>query len=741
MPAVTTIASSGNQNIDGLLLGVKWAVNSFTFSFPTDASFYGAGYSSNGETTSNFEALNATQQNYVRNFAFAQFAAVANLTFSEMTETSSSHADLRFAQTDATSTAWGYYPATQAYGGDTWYRNSGNNYDNPVIGNYAAHTFLHEIGHALGLVHGHDATNPFGALPANHDSVEYSIMTYRSYVGGPLNGYTYGSASAPQTLMQNDIAVLQYLYGANFNTNSGNTVYSWNSSTGQTFVNGVSMGAVAGNRIFMTVWDGNGTDTYDLSAYSTNLSINLQPGAWSTFDTSSTGQRASLGGGNLAAGNVANALLYNGNTQSLIENVIGGTGSDTIVGNVVSNNLQGGGGNDILNGLAGADVLTGGSGADTFRFDASAFDGSQDQIADYSYAANDVIDLSSVVSTSAANLASYVRVQMASGSTASLMVDRDGTGSTYGWVTIAQINGVSANSTVNLLIGPSSTAMTTQAVPANTTPAYTDTYYDTANQYGWASYSATYNSINQILSITFNYDDGTHSSTIYDTPNVEFFSDYLVTYSASWGVTRIIFNYDDGTHTVGSYDIADEYNFTDYLATFDSQWRLTRNIFVNDDGTNSVVYWDAANQYAWAWQVFDYDSNWNLTGTSGQNDDGSTFGNGYVGSGDDGSEGPASGEHGLDDLPAWVGAWESDENDDHLGPHDLPAWTGALEANGSNADELNVPVRIDLSLQAGNELKVQDVNEPTGSELSLPDGNEPRFPVGPQPTLDEFLLS
>ena len=172
------------------------------------------------------------------------------------------------------------------------------------------------------------------------------------------------------------------------------------------------------------------------------------------------------------------------------------------------------------------------------------------------------------------------------------MVDRDGSGSTYGWVTIAQINGVSANSTVNLLIGPSSTAMTTQVVAANTTPAYTDTVYDTANQYGWSSYSATYNSFNQILSITFiitmtalTRHDLRHPKRRRSSATI------LVTYNASWDVTRIIFNYDDGTHTVASYDIADEYNYTDYLATFDSQWKLTRNIFVNDDGTNSVVYW------------------------------------------------------------------------------------------------------------------------------------------------------
>ena len=46
--------------------------------------------------------------------------------------------------------------------------------------------------------------------------------------------------------------------------------------------------------------------------------------------------------------------------------------------------------------------------------------------------------------------------------------------------------------------------------------------------------------------MTFNYDDGTHSSTIYDAPNAELYADFLVTYDAAWDVTKIIFNYDDG---------------------------------------------------------------------------------------------------------------------------------------------------------------------------------------------------
>ena len=94
--------------------------------------------------------------------------------------------------------------------------------------------------------------------------------------------------------MMYDIAALQYLYGANYNTNNTDTVYKWNPATGQETINGVAQAAPGGNTIFMTIWDGGGNDTYDFSNYTTNVTVNLQPGSWTT---TSTAQLANLGGG------------------------------------------------------------------------------------------------------------------------------------------------------------------------------------------------------------------------------------------------------------------------------------------------------------------------------------------------------------------------------------------------------------------------------------------------------------
>ncbi len=196
----------------------------------------------------------------------------------------------------------------------------------------------------------------------------YSVMTYRSYAGGPTTGYTNELNGYAQTYMMYDIAALQTMYGANFNTNSGNTTYSWSATTGEMFINGVGQGAPGGNRIFLTIWDGNGVDTYDFSNYTTNLNVDLTPGNFSITSTSTTFQRASLGGGNLAPGNIFNALQFNGDARSLIENANGGSGDDIITGNAANNVLSGGAGNDTLRGAAGNDQIDGGTGTDTAVF-------------------------------------------------------------------------------------------------------------------------------------------------------------------------------------------------------------------------------------------------------------------------------------------------------------------------------------------------------------------------------------
>ncbi len=351
MTAVTSNSLTGDPYIDALFSGTKWATNSLTFSFPSSASLYGSTYGS-GETTSNFKALTATQQAQIHN-VLQNYSAVANISFTEVAETSSSHGDIRYAESDKPATAWGYYPSSSAIGGDVWFNNSGHYYDNPVKGNYAYSIFMHETGHALGLKHPQDVSGQFGAMPADHDSVEYTVMSYHSYVGSSISAYTVASNSYPQSLMMYDIAALQTMYGANYTTESGDTTYRWDPATGREYINGVAQLAPVANKIFLTVWDGGGNDTYDFSNYTTNLKVDLDPGAWTT---TSTTQLANLGNGHYAAGNIANALMFQGNPASLIENAAGGSGGDSIVGNQADNHLTGNAGNDMLDGGAGTDT-------------------------------------------------------------------------------------------------------------------------------------------------------------------------------------------------------------------------------------------------------------------------------------------------------------------------------------------------------------------------------------------------
>jgi serralysin len=179
-------------------------------------------------------------------------------------------------------------------------------------------------------------------------------MTYRSYPGDDIEEYNNEQFGFAQTLMMYDIAALQKIYGgANYGFNAGNSVYSWSPTTGEMSINGAGQGAPGANRVFMTIWDGGGNDTYDLSAYGGGTTINLRPGEWTT---TSSAQIAGLGEGHFARGNVANALLFEGNTSSLIENAIGGAGGDVIIANQAANRLTGNGGADAFTWTASGDA-------------------------------------------------------------------------------------------------------------------------------------------------------------------------------------------------------------------------------------------------------------------------------------------------------------------------------------------------------------------------------------------------
>lgn len=398
-------SATNNPDIDGLLAGTSWT-GTITYSFPDSPSDYPSAYYGNSEpTTAGFSQAPLQMQQAI-NYAIGLIQSDTNATIQFA---GAGSADIMVARSPAANpTSYAYYPANVPAGGDVWF-GTAYDYTKAALGNYYFTTALHELGHAFGLKHSQETGGVANvAVPAAHDDSEFTVMSYRSYVGGPLTGYTNEAYGYPQTYMANDILALQTLYGANFSTHSENTTYSWNPTTGQESINSVAQLAPdngaggSGNRIFETVWDGGGVDTYDFSNYTTGVSVNLNPGASST--TSSV-QLAYLGNGHYAQGNIFNAYLYNNDPRSYIDNAIGSTGDDTIVGNAIANALwggagndtiSGGGGNDIIGGGAGVDILIGGAGADTFVFatgDSSAAAGQHDRISDFTPGV-DHIDLS-----------------------------------------------------------------------------------------------------------------------------------------------------------------------------------------------------------------------------------------------------------------------------------------------------------------------------------------------------------
>jgi serralysin len=354
-PGITKAELTGDPSIDGLIGSYIWNNASITYNFPTKASFYPDNYAEKKDFSAATDALQAAMQ-----IVMANYSDVSLLTFTEVGASDKSAAVSIAMTVQAGDRAGTGYSPESSHGGDLWidrdYATSGSTF---TRGTFDYNLLTHELGHTLGLKHPHEGST---TAPTIRDAHQFSVMSYYSYAGATSGINSLGSYQ--QSLMMDDIAALQHMYGANFNTRSGNTAYSFDPNTGEMFIDGIGQGAPVINKIFLTIWDGGGQDTYDFSNYGTNLKVDLTPGGWSVL---STAQLADLADGHVPDGNVFNARLFDGDPRSLIENVKGGSGADMISGNQTRNELYGNDGNDSLFGMGGEDLLLGGRGDDVVR--------------------------------------------------------------------------------------------------------------------------------------------------------------------------------------------------------------------------------------------------------------------------------------------------------------------------------------------------------------------------------------
>lgn len=223
-----------------------------------------------------------------------------------------------------------------------WLVDSGTGFDS-----YSYQTYIHELGHALGLGHAGNYNGSATYGIDNHyanDSWQMSIMSYFDQIENTAVDASRAYVVSP---MMADILALRTLYGTP-SLRTGDTVYGENSTAGGNYAMISNLLATgARSNITFTIVDSGGTDTLDLSGDTQAQRITLASGGISS-----------------AYGLTGNILIMQG---TAIENLRAGSGSDVLYGNSINNRISGGAGNDRIDGLSGDDTLVGGSGSDTLK--------------------------------------------------------------------------------------------------------------------------------------------------------------------------------------------------------------------------------------------------------------------------------------------------------------------------------------------------------------------------------------
>lgn len=449
------------------LNGGRWLGEAVTFSFPAFAS--DANIVENGEAWG-FRPLNVEQQ------SAAQLAMLtwADLMPQALTEVSSGHAYITLGLTSTgIEYAHAYVPdddAVRASGSSVWFNSREVDLVNPSVGGYGFATYIHEIGHALGLNHMGDyngSAPPGGWKPSSwQDSTVYTVMSYFGPTGPDggygqvawadwVIGYLQGEVS-PQTPMLNDVMAIQSIYGAAM-TRPEDTVYGFHSTVPGRLAEIYDFSQNASP--VLCIYDSGGLDTLDLSGFGRKSVVDLIGGDdhFSSCNAMTSNiqiarnvviENAITGAGNdILTGNAVANMLSAGDGNDFLR---GGEGNDELIGGKNADELYGGQGNDVLRGgngfdsifggvgedvlfgALGTDKLSGGSGSDAFRF-TSTLDGviNVDTVVDYEVG-TDRIELSATIFSALAEfvgsnvgLSQYITYNVATGV---LSYDQDGTG-------------------------------------------------------------------------------------------------------------------------------------------------------------------------------------------------------------------------------------------------------------------------------------------------------------------------
>lgn len=315
----------------------RWGNGSDTtlsYSFPWTTSGtaqWGTDYGNGELEATSYFGLNSTQMAAVDN-ALSAWSDVIDVDFVKTYETDTSVGDLRFAFTSSRegedAWGWAYYPSDYwPSGGDVWINTDYASETDWSKSSYNFFSLLHEIGHALGLEHPFNSSDG-DSYSSAYDTRNSTVMSYTN----PENVWAWDSSTKQgiwtiQSPMVYDILAAQHMYGANWEHNAGNNIYTFDPT----------------EEVRKTIWDGGGQDTFDFSNFALDLAVDLTPGSYSDVPVPGWDATQNIG------------IAF----EAFIETVIGGSGNDDLSGNSVGNTLAGGAGND---------TLAGGGGSDTFSF-------------------------------------------------------------------------------------------------------------------------------------------------------------------------------------------------------------------------------------------------------------------------------------------------------------------------------------------------------------------------------------